>query len=397
MAAALQVLESRTVDTSKFPGDRDYTDRAESRMACVAYPYVQANAGGLKAFHVTDDPSLVLGILERGGDLQETRPYGNLCGGLYLSGCPDFWAGRSRKQWDFIETLDPEKQERLRILILAKLAEEIDSGYITSPEYENAINIVQEWRRTGYWHPIVIVAGQPFNVNIQRLAIENGIAQPFSPIYVEVDFRGRYLELMDRGIWTAAEDLASETLGISDAMMQREDVCRGLREHGWDGAFTRASMGTDPELVLWNGEAINTFGPEAAAGGGAAQMSGPGGNVIKKKTKRFDASIYMDHRQANIIDRGAKVKKGSKFVNGSLMLLEPAQVEEVRRIADAALHQIPWDFVALRRLEGRGRPEHGGVQIIDREQGTMMVELDQDALRELEGLAYVILSSMAGA
>lgn len=365
-------------------------------MVCVAYPYVRANAGGLTAFHVTDDPALVLGILEHHGDLQETRPYGNLCGGLYLSGCPDFWASRSRKQWDFIETLDPEKQEQLRVLILANLAEEVGSGYITRSEYESAVNIVQEWKRTGYWHPIVIVAGQPFNVNIQRLATEHGIAQPFSPIYVDVDFRGRYLELMDRAIWEAAEDLASETLGISDAMMQREDVCRALREHGWDGAFTRSSMGSDPELVLWNGEAINSFGPEAAAGG-AAEMSGPGGNVIKKKTKRFDASIYLDHRQANIIDRGAKVKKGSKMVNGSLMLLEPAHVEEIRRIANAAIEKIPWDFVALRRLEGRGRPEHGGVQIIDREQRTMMVELDVEALRELEGLAYVILSSMAGA
>lgn len=254
-------LEKYTVDTAEFEKNAYKMDLADSKLRCVAVPFlVPGQVAGLDAVHVTDDQAAVLAIIQAGGDLQEARPYGDICGGLYVSACPDFWASRSRKKWDFMELLPPESHERLRKALEERVEEQKATGYITASERENALGILNEWRATGYWQVVTILAGQPFNIDIQELARRLGIGEPARPSYVPVRFQGRYLEVMDRETWKIAAELARRTFGISDAMLTQQDLCAALRRHGWDGAFTRASMGTNPELVIWSADKIMMFG-----------------------------------------------------------------------------------------------------------------------------------------
>jgi len=254
-------LERYTVDTAEFERDAYKLDLAESKLACVAVPFlIPGQAGALDAIHVTDDVGPVLGVIRTGGDLQETRPYGDICGGLYVSSCPDFWASRSRKKWDFMEKLPPESHERMRREIETVVEDQRKTGYITASEHENAVGIVKQWRDTGYWPVVTILAGQPYNINIQEIARKLGIAEPARPLYVPVRFFGRYLEVMERAVWKAVAEIARWTFGISDQMLTQQDMCAALRRHGWDGAYTRAGMSTNPELVIWSSDKILMFG-----------------------------------------------------------------------------------------------------------------------------------------
>lgn len=246
----LRNLEKRTVDTSEGPVE-------QMRVICAADPQ---GDGTLHAWHVTDNPEVVKDVLRRGVDLQEMRPWGDLCGGLYVSACPDIWKARSRKKWDFIEALTPRQARALADLIVQELWEKFDRGYITQWEHERARRDVEHyWLVRGSWNVLALVAGQPWNVNIQELAREGGIADPFRPAVVEVVFTGRYLDAAD-GVFEESAPLAAEHFGISGAMTDREDVCRWWRAMGWDGAFTRSGMGTYAELVIWNADSIRRFG-----------------------------------------------------------------------------------------------------------------------------------------
>jgi len=269
-------LEKKTVDTSAFAADSYAMDLAESRLACVAVPFLVPSAAGvvagLDAIHLTDDPGPVLSVVREGRDLQEARPYGDICGGLYVSACPDFWAGRSRRKWDFMNALPPESHERMRQSLETEIEEQRRTGYITASERENALGILKQWRDTGYWQVATILAGQPYNINLQDLARELGVAEPTRPIHVPVRFFGRYLEVMERAVWKAAAEIARRTFGISDQMMTQQDLCAALRRHGWDGAFTRAGMSTNPELVVWSTDKILMFGDWARPTG--AELAG---------------------------------------------------------------------------------------------------------------------------
>lgn len=248
---ALKDLEKRTVDSTRF------RDGDESKLMCVAYP----NPPRLEAVHVTDDPGVMAAFLRSGGDLQERRPWGDLCGGLYVSDCPDFWKVRSRRKWDFMESLTPRQARALADLVVEDLWEKADRGYITESEHERGRRSIEHhWLVRGNWHAALSVADQPYNVDFQKLAREGGIADPFKPHYVRVEFTGRYVEMMDREAWEAATLLAQEAFMVSEGMMTREDQCRALRFHGWNGAFTRSHMTTNPELVIWDAERVLRFG-----------------------------------------------------------------------------------------------------------------------------------------
>jgi hypothetical protein len=156
--------------------------------------------------------------------------------------------------------LSPEAQEEMRRSIERTIEDQRRTGYITASEHENALGILNQWRDTGYWQVVTILAGQPYNIDIQEVARKLAVAEPARPYYVPVRFFGRYLEVMERSTWKAAAAIARETFGLSDEMMTQQDLCAALRRHGWDGAFTRAGMSTNPELVVWNSDKILMFG-----------------------------------------------------------------------------------------------------------------------------------------
>jgi hypothetical protein len=249
------LLAERTVTTE---GTID-----EDRVRNVAIPS-RSETGWmtLTSWHVTDDPENMLRILREGGDLQDMRPWGDLCGGLYVSAAPQLWRNRSRRKWEFVSELDAEKRNTLADLVLGDLKEKRATGYITRSEFEVAERDVRMWLETGHVPILLLVTNQPYNVDIVRLARENGIADPFNPFEVEVVFAGRFIDVADG--FFGDQDVRAAAAKAFDIPIQDifdEHVCRLLREAwGYDGAFTRASMVRVPQLVIWNTDAILKFG-----------------------------------------------------------------------------------------------------------------------------------------
>lgn len=254
----LKILAKESVDSSSWAqGDpkvaEDALYLAESRMRGAAIPQVD---GTIRSFHVTDAPDPVVDILEGKADFYERK--GDLCGGLYVSSEPTFWEGRSERKWDFMQQLPPESMQKLIDAIKEKVKGFWQSRYITPNEYTVATQHL-EMARQGYWQVLSIVANQPYNVDIPDLARRLNLAKPFEPFHVPVDFVGRYLEFNTK----AAIDAYTELLRKKHKNIEgltRTDLCDLLRGYGWDGVFTKAGFGTNPELVIWNKDKILTFG-----------------------------------------------------------------------------------------------------------------------------------------
>lgn len=295
----LEELEKDTVDTSRWMAE----DKAEAEEAFeiakyrtqggVAVPQVD---GTLRAWHVTDDPSKVVEILE--GKVEFHPREGDLCSGLYVSASPQYWRGRSQRRWDFMNTLSPEGLEALISAVAERVEEEKSSRYITESEYQNAIRILEQSK--GYWQVLTLLADQPYNVNIQKIAKERGIADPLPPIEVLVDFTGRYLEFNTKRAIDAYMELLKKRYKTTKGVT-RADLCDMLQEHGWDGIFTQSGFGTNPELVIWNPERIIAFGAWQRPG---TEMSGPPERmVIWDPESRFEGRISINRKLADVIDR----------------------------------------------------------------------------------------------
>jgi hypothetical protein len=253
-SALHNLLRKRTVDTALGPVEED-------KLRMVADPYPD---GTLWAWHVTDDPENILRALREGLDLQEGRyrdwPWP--CPGIFVSAVPDYWTGVSRRKWKFLYDLEPEKKAALAGLIRADILERGASGYITKSETESALQNVDEFLKRDHPPTLVIVANQPWNVPIIDIARSAGIADPFEPFVVSVVFAGRYFDMepfnrhdaaiFDAGIAKYVEKPA--------AKVTLEDTCVALRDWGYDGAFTRSSVSTEAQLVIWNAERILRFG-----------------------------------------------------------------------------------------------------------------------------------------
>ena len=305
---ALEALEKDTVDTSSWtiddPKEAKYImERAEGRLQSLAVP--QAD-GTLRAFHVTDDPGSVIELLKSQGDFYARE--GDLCGGLYVSAVPHFWEGRSEKKWDFLGKMSRETRGALYQEIYDRLVDQANSGYITTNEFASAERDMAMAMTGDYWQVLSIVANQPYNINIPKMAKELGLATPFEPHYVQVDFVGRYLEFNTKRAIQASEALLlirHENLeGLS-----RLDLCNMLKEYGWDGVFTKASMGTNPELVIWSGEKVIGFGDWARFEG--ADLSGTRITPIvlcdPVNNPRFEGYISRNRKLADIMDSDTRL------------------------------------------------------------------------------------------
>lgn len=246
----LGALESNTVDTAK--------GRIEPGRVMGGADVLPDNT--LVSWHVTDDPELVLHALAAQADLQATRPAGDLCGGLYVSSFPDIWRSRSRKKWQFIEKLPPEAARTLSRAVLRELDRDFESGRLTASEHKRGRHDVEDyWLKRGHWEVLLNLASLPYAFDIQGLARKEGVAEPFAPDIIEVIFEGRYLHLTS-DVREDSMAIAAEVLRVEEALVDRDQLCQVWRDLGWDGAFTKAGMGTNPELVIWNADRILKFG-----------------------------------------------------------------------------------------------------------------------------------------
>jgi hypothetical protein len=299
----LEVLEKDTVDTSRWtvdnPKEAKYLmEVAEGKIYSVAIP--QAD-GTLRAWHVTDDPQKVIDLLKEKGDFYARE--GDLCGGLYVSAVPHFWEGRSQRKWDFLPKMSREARGDLYQAIYDKLVDEINSGYITPNEFANAEGVMAQAMSSDYWQILDIVANQPFNINIAKLSKELGLATPFEPQSVPVDFVGRYLEFNTKRAIEANEALLLLRHGSMEGLT-RLDLCNMLKEYGWDGVFTKASMGTNPELVIWSGDKVVRFGDWMASLHGLGSPRSRGRITFSNLygEARFEGFLSADRTIGQILD-----------------------------------------------------------------------------------------------
>lgn len=199
--------------------------------------------GEFFAYHVTDAPERLQAFLERGGHL--IKAYGpkgqhaELGPGLYLSGNPRYWVGRSSDKWSFLPRLSPVELDRL-VAALEREAERLYAQrHLTGSEYDVAIRDLG-YVRDGLYGPeaLLFLASLPYAVPFwePKFLEPLGIAPGQAPAVLKVWLKGSFAEL-------------NRTNPSAQAL-------RFLRRAGLDGAFTRASMGTNPELVVWNPEAV---------------------------------------------------------------------------------------------------------------------------------------------
>lgn len=207
-------------------------------------------SGALETYHVTDQPERVLSVLRKGGALQaaygEKGQHAELGPGLYASGVPDFWISRAREKWAFLTTItEPELGKLLGALEL-ELARH--GRWLTEQERAIAERDLDLVRR-GVYQPTVLTqfATQPYGIAFWRPAFLEplGITPGRTPSVIALRVEGMLAEL---------------------ARSNPDPVLlRTLRRAGVAGAFTRASMATNPELVIWNAAAITKWTIEAEA------------------------------------------------------------------------------------------------------------------------------------
>lgn len=320
---ALKDLEHDTIDTAVWAQEDSMAAEealymAESRMRGAAIPQID---GTLRSFHVTDDPRNVVEILQGRGEFVERK--GDLCGGLYVSSEPHFWESRSRRQWEFMHKLTKQDLDKLIAAIREQIDEFVASGYITQSEYETANRILQQ-ASEGYWPVLDIVANQPYNVNLQKLAKRLGLAKPFEPFHVPVDFVGRYLEFNTKRAIDAYMALLENKFKTTEGLT-RPDLCNLLREYGWDGIFTKAGFGTNPELVIWNKDKILSFGDWIRQSGSTLGATENDALWLIDPESRFEAVVSGDKRRSIIFDR--LLKQSFDFVSRR-------DVEELEKILE---------------------------------------------------------------
>lgn len=201
--------------------------------------------GAMETFHVTDKPQAILRAVKRRTNV--VAAYGpkgahaELGPGLYLSGVPQFWMGRAAGKWSFLDTLPPSKTGRLVDALAERVDEDRANGRLTRNEVSRADRTLDGVRSGAYGASALLeLAGQPYGISFWRPSFLGplGIEPGKSPSIVELNVVGRFAEL--------------------NRSMPSAKVLRALRRSGLQGAFTRMSMGTNAELVLWDSRAVRS-------------------------------------------------------------------------------------------------------------------------------------------
>ena len=230
---------ARDVD---LPGVRRVVDvRAEDDIRGIGWK----DNNEMVTYHVTDRPIELVRFLRRARNLVasygEKGASAELGPGLYVSGNPDFWVARARGKWSFLKSITRPELDRLTRALRREIERLRQGRRITEGEYENALRDLRYVAEDRYEPDTLIqFAGQPYSVAFWQPAFLEplGIRPGATPGVVEVRLRGRFAEL--------------------ERSRPSASLLRTLRRARLQGAFTRAGMSSNPELVVWDRRAITS-------------------------------------------------------------------------------------------------------------------------------------------
>lgn len=242
--------------------------------------------GAIITYHVTDDPERALVAIKKRADLSAAYgPKGShaeLGPGLYASAVPDYWISRARRKWDFLPALTRDQTHALVVALRERVRR--DSRWYAHGELERAERDLDLVERGVYdATALLFLASQPYAIPFYKdeILAPLGIKGGPTPSVLTLRVRGRFAELR-----RSYPDPA---------------LLRMLRRAGVSGAFTRAGMGTNPEIVIWNVHAIERaeLGAQERAPRVSAAEDGERslwclgtdvGFVMRKPRRTFDAS-----------------------------------------------------------------------------------------------------------
>lgn len=211
------------------------------------------DSGELVTYHVTDHPERIASILRRPG-VRLMAAYGNagagseLGAGLYVSGNPAYWIGRARGKWDFLKTIQGDKLEALAEVLYERIEDMKTRHWLSATEYDQAMRTISHVAYERSYEPSVLIhlANQPYNIPFWK-------PEFLTPLGIEPGQAPRIVEIRIKGLLADAGSSSGPRRGSPDAA-----TFRALRRAGVVGAFTRASMATNPELVLWDARAVTS-------------------------------------------------------------------------------------------------------------------------------------------
>lgn len=222
---------------------RDLARIVDLRKSDDIHGIGRVDHGVLTTYHVTDEPDAIIALIKRRARLMAA--YGakgqtaELGPGLYASGNPEYWLNRSRGKWDFLKGASRSTIEKLVSAVRSNVESQRRFKHISSGEYESAMRQLR-YIDEGDLEPTNLAnfSNQPYNIPIWKpeYLAELGIKPGRAPRLLELKLTGELAELS-----RSHPDPA---------------VLRTLRRAGVAGAFTRASMATNPEIVIWDVAAI---------------------------------------------------------------------------------------------------------------------------------------------
>jgi len=202
--------------------------------------------GRIIAYHVSDHPEKVINILKQNLPLSLGRDQGKVgdlgTSGLYFSAVPQLWLNRSTEKWSFLNTLSESQLHKLIDSLIEDIKKQRKERYIADFEEEIGLRDLNYIKDGLLLRDLLVYyAGQPYNIEFWRKKYLNklGIEPGPEPKIVEVELKGKFLDLTDQNIsGSAMNEIISK----------------------YDGAFFRGTMGRDPQGVTWNNNSVLRFG-----------------------------------------------------------------------------------------------------------------------------------------
>lgn len=196
------------------------------------------NDGTAIGYHITDDPDHLITYLQSGRSLVAGRAsgkFGELGRGLYLSGHPQLWVGRSAKK--FAALTDLSRPQRMALAAAIARHPHVSPNYLSRGEIESLRKSLHTFVRYGRIEHILRLAEQPWNIQFweQKFLASVGIRQPYDPQMVVIRFRGRFAQVSS---------------GITD------EEARSLQRKRLDGAFLRIGFANVPQMAIWHRRSI---------------------------------------------------------------------------------------------------------------------------------------------
>lgn len=219
-------------------------DRAHSLFGRAAV--YDEDVGAVVAWHVTSEPEKVWAAIEDGTDFRLTYMGGDsaLGPGLYVSGIPEYWVGRSRSRWDFLSGLTAGQTDCLLAGVADELSRGQSRGRYTRSEIAYATRVL-EAAAGGDVGQLPTLAGQPFGLPLadRRWLGGCGVEKP-PTLALKVAFR------------------PGASLEFAELRARYPDVAQldSLAADGFDGVFSRSGINSNPELVVWSGTSLVVLG-----------------------------------------------------------------------------------------------------------------------------------------